>query len=277
MFFLWEIARDVIRLYIDSKAFDHSASLSFFALLSFAPLLILVVSAVGYIALATGPSSGIIESVVTDITEFLQKYAPIQDEQVRLVLVDVIEHRGQFGLFGAIIMLFAASMVFGAFEHAMEDIFGKSHRKFILSRAIFSAILISFGFFLFLTHYIFTLADSFIYASSGMTLDEFFRQSALLDAIITYIPVPIGFLVAVYIPNIVRPRMKNSLIGATLFFFLWEVAREGYGYYVTYVAQFNLLYGSIATPILLILWTFYSANILLLCLCLISVLERKDR
>jgi membrane protein len=172
-------------------------------------------------------------------------------------------------------MLLGASMVFGAIEHAIEDVFAvRARRRFLISRAVFSVVLVASGSAVFLLHYAMTLGDSFLLAVRGVTLDEFLRESALLDAALTYLPVPVGFLAVLYAPGVARVPLRRALAGAAVFFVLWEVAREGYSWYVEHVARFGLLYGSLATPIVLILWTFYAANILLFSLSCVAALDQ---
>lgn len=263
-----------LRLYFRAHAFDHAASLSFFILLSVAPFLILFVSAVGYIAVLLGPESGGIAAILGEITDAVQHFAPtVAETQVRDVVHGLVERRGSFGLVGGVVMILGASMAFGALEHAMEDVFQAGRRRrFLASRAIFSTLVLASGFVLFLLHSAQTLADSMLMAWRGLTLDEWLRESAFLDSVLTYLPVPVGFLVTLYLPGIVRVPPLNGLAGAALFFVLWEAAREAFSYYATSVAAFGVLYGSLATPILLILWTFYAANILLLAMAFVAVL-----
>ena len=152
--------RDTWRIYLSSRAFDHAASISFFSLISVAPFLILLVSVAGYLAILVGPESDLMDRIVNQVTEALQSFAPVEGETVRSVFQAVIERRGQFGLFGAVVMLLGASMAFGALEHAMEDIFQtERHRKFLVSRALFSGLLAAVSLVLFLLHYGMTLVD----------------------------------------------------------------------------------------------------------------------
>ena len=95
---------------------------------------------------------------------------------------------------------------------------------------------------------------------------------SLLDLLLTGLPVPLTFLAILHAPGLVRPRFFHALAGAVLFFLLWETARGAYAFYVTKIAKFGVLYGSLATPLLLILWTFYAMNILLLAMCFTAVL-----
>lgn len=274
---VWTFAalRDGGSGYLSSRSYDHAASISFFALLSVAPFLVLVASAAGYVAVLLGPSSAVVEGTIGELAAALQDFSPVAGDTLRDALHMLIARRGQFGVVGAVVMLLGASMVFGAVEHATESVF-RVHvrRRFLVSRGIFSVLLVACGVGVFVFHYGMTLADSILLAVQGQTLDEWMRESVLLDALLTYLPVPIGFLALLYAPGIVKVRLGSAVFGAVVFTVLWEMARTFYSWYVTSVARFGVLYGSLATPLLLILWTFYSANIYLFSISCVAAIER---
>ncbi len=270
------VARDAFRVYIEARAFDHAAAMTFFALLSVAPFLILLISAAGYIATLLGPEAAQVDWLAAQVTEGLRHFSPVEGEKVREVIANLVARRGSFGIIGGVVLLFGASMVFGAFEHALADIFGLvRRRKFLVSRAVFSALLVASGVIVFALHHGMTTADSLLLAWRGATLDELLRESQVLDVVLTFMPVPLGFLAAIYLPGIVRIRPTAALTGAAVFFVLWEIAREAYAFYVTRIASFGVLYGSVAAPLLVILWTFYSANIFLYAASVTAVIKKR--
>ena len=257
-------AAEALRIYVDARGLDHAASISFFGLLSLAPFVILLVSAAGYLAMILGPEAAQVDWLAGQVTDALRSFTPVEGEKVREVVAALVARRTSFGIIGGVVLLFGASMAFGALEHAIADIFGLARRrKFLVSRALFSALLVASGVAVFTLHQGMTMADSMLLAWRGATLDELLRESAVLDALLTYLPVPLGFLAALYLPGLVRIRLAAALAGAGVFFVLWEVAREAFEFYVTRIASFGVLYGSVAAPLLVILWTFYSANIFL--------------
>jgi membrane protein len=265
-------------LFLDTNAFDHAASISFFALLSLAPLLILLVSAAGYLAAFLGPESTFLEQAVARLTQAARHFAPVEGERIREIVEILVARRGRFGLFGLVVMVLGASMVFGAIEHALQELFAVARpRRFLVSRAVFSILLIAGGLSFLLLHSGLTLADSLIQAWDGRTLDEIANQSFVIQILLQYVPVPLGFLMVVYAPGLVRPAFRHAATGAVAFFVLWEFAREAFSFYVTSVASFGVLYGSLASPILLILWTFYAANLLLISVALVAVLGSENK
>ncbi len=271
----WQLMVATARRFLDARAFDHAASLSFFALLSLAPMVVLLVSAAGYIAHFLGPESVQIDAVIGRLTQWAQRFSPVEGERVESVVQALIARRGQIGLWGTGVLILGASMVFGALEHAMKDIFVvKRNRRYLVSRVIFSVVLIAVVVVMFVAQHALMAADSLLVAWEGRTLDQVLRDSVLLDTVLAWLPVPLAFLAILHAPGVVRPRFLHALAGALLFLVLWELARGAYAFYVTRIAGFGVLYGSLAAPLLLILWTFYAMNILLLAMCFTAVLPR---
>jgi len=270
--------RATIRRFLDARAFDHAASLSFFALLSLAPMVVLLVSAAGYVAHFMGPDSVEIDAVVGRITQFAQNFSPVAGERIEAIVKGLIARRVQIGLVGTGVLVLGASMVFGALEHAMKDIFEVDrNRRFLVSRAIFAVVVVAAIVVMFVLQHGLMAADSLLIAWEGRTIDQVLRESAVLKTFLAWLPVPLVFLAILHAPGLVRPRLRDATAGAILFFVLWISARAAYAFYVTRIARFGVLYGSVATPVLLILWTFYAMNILLLAMCFTAILPAIKR
>jgi membrane protein len=263
--------------YLNTNCFDHAAAISFFSLLSIIPFLILLIAAAGYLAVFVGPDYSSMDEIYGIIYKAVSLFTPVKDESIRENLDAIIRARGTIGIFGIFILLLAASMAFGAIEHALKDIFSlKKGRKLLFSKMFFSVFLCATGVILFIGHYTMTLIDSFMIASKGISLDEWIKANPFIEFLFTYVPIPIGFWIIVYYFGTLKIKFANLVKGSLLFLFFWELARSIYSLYVTRIAKFSILYGSLSTPIILILWTFYTANILLFCLCFVQVLNERN-
>ena len=69
--------------------------------------------------------------------------------------------------------------------------------------------------------------------------------------------------------------MRASIFGGVLFVILWLLAAKLFGLYLADLARFSLLYGSLAGLAIIVVWVFYSANILLLCAEFTRVLQER--
>jgi membrane protein len=58
-------------------------------------------------------------------------------------------------------------------------------------------------------------------------------------------------------------KRHHRLIGGGLFGMLWLLARELFGIYIQRITRFNVLFGSLSSVCIILLWIFYSAIALL--------------
>jgi|BioPla2DNA2_1021312.scaffolds.fasta_scaffold12380_2 membrane protein len=273
----WQLIVATARRFFDSRSLDHAGALSFFLLLSLAPLTILLVSAAGYVAYFLGPESDFIESVTSQLVLAVHKIYPIEGERVQSLIKGLIKRRNQAGFWGFVVLIVGASMAFGSLENAIRSVFQvEKSRRYIVSRAIFTIVVIALIATLFVGQHALMIIDSLSIYWGGVSLEELLNRSIFFDSILVYLPVPLTFMLLLYAPGVARPKLKYGFAGAVLFTVLWELARGAYVFYVTQIAEFGKLYGSLAAPLLLILWTFYAMIILLLAMCFTAVLATKD-
>ena len=71
----------------------------------------------------------------------------------------------------------------------------------------------------------------------------------------------------------IKLRKNFVICGALLFSVLWNMAKILYNFYITEISNFSFLYGSAAWIITSVLWIYYSALILLLCMEFIKTLS----
>jgi membrane protein len=56
---------------------------------------------------------------------------------------------------------------------------------------------------------------------------------------------------------------------------LWEVAKQLFGWYILHLGRFSVIYGSLATLAIFLLWVYYTSAIFLLGGEIASLLEQK--
>ena len=67
-----------------------------------------------------------------------------------------------------------------------------------------------------------------------------------------------------------------ALAGGVICAFLCEVAKHFFTWYIRTYGRYSMIYGSIEAIVILVLWTFYSACILLFCAEVVSAYQRRD-
>ena len=69
-------------------------------------------------------------------------------------------------------------------------------------------------------------------------------------------------LIYYFVPN-TRVRFRDVWPGAVLTGFLWQIALEGFSFYLRDMTRFNLVHGSITAVVVFLVWVYTSSAILL--------------
>jgi membrane protein len=71
------------------------------------------------------------------------------------------------------------------------------------------------------------------------------------------------YLVTVKLFLNIKIRIRYQILAAFIFCILWIVARKFFGLYIQHISELNLLYGSLSSVIVILMWIFYSSIALL--------------
>ncbi|MBW3623767.1 MAG: YihY/virulence factor BrkB family protein [Armatimonadetes bacterium] len=245
-----------------------SAALSFFTLISLVPIMLVAVAIFGYFM--TGADAR--DRVISFLFEFMPALG--QTSEMRSEVMNTISGilksaaagpKELSAIAGVLGLIWTGLSLFRNMETAFAIVFeAKSRRGFF--KSILTAV----------------IAMSFI----GLLLLSSIAVTALVSVVQTYFPnLPlistssifevIGFLIsilltfgmffAIYkiIPN-AKIQTKAALIGAGFATVFFEIAKYGFGWYVSNFGNFNKTYGALGMVIFLITWTLYSYMIMLL-------------
>ena len=95
------------------------------------------------------------------------------------------------------------------------------------------------------------------------------------SVIISGIFVVLGFAMLVQAASSHQIRPRFSLIGGVVFFFLFRAGHLLYDGYLARFTNMGRLYGPFATIMILILWVYFSASLLLFCVHVVKALQRR--
>lgn len=243
----------IVRNYFRHEGFYLASHISFCALLSMIPLLLIVFSVAGF---ALGTSHDVYQQLVSGITDFLPQAKDFLVRNLR----ELVGQRHFSGIFGVFLLFFFATLLFSAIERALDQIFEAEKRRNFFHSRLIAVILIAFiSLFFFLP----TAADIFTRALNRFgfhfPLSEWIRGPAFF---FLFAYVAFGLIVVV-IPHH-QVRLRYAAFGGLVFaagiilakqIFRWYMLRAFY--------QYNVIYGSVTAFVLLLLWIYYCANILL--------------
>jgi membrane protein len=235
-----------------------AAAISFYSLLSLLPLLLLAVSALGYVM-------GGNEKAYGKVIEYFNNFMP-NSTFITNVLRDLVRARGVVGLVGLVALLWTGSQLFTTLQTALNDVWEVVDKPgFIKARVKSILVVILFGVLLILS-----IASSSLvgviknqdavglgFISSG--LSKLLGSTAVIAGLI--FAVAMFFVVYKILPN-TNVHWKPALYGAIFTGIVWVIVKELYRLYLENFADYNKLYGSLGSVIILVIWIYYSSMIM---------------
>lgn len=255
-----EILQTAVKGFGRSRGADAAAGMSYYTLMSLFPLLIVTVSVVSSIF---GSDQAFEEAVV-----IIEKVIPVSQDIIEKNLERLITLRAPLGLAGLLVSLWSATLVFATLANNINLAWSDAKsRKYFHRRVIGLLIVIMLILFLFLSISATTLVK---------VLPQFnipiISETPLLDRIIgsitsTVLPWVFSFFLfyAFYnwIPN-TRVSHRATIITAVFISIIWETTKLGFAWYISSgLAGYEVLYGSLSAIILLMIWIYISALIIL--------------
>lgn len=270
---IWFALRKTLREFSTDQCTDLAAALTYYAVLSVFPALVVVVSLLGVfgqgksttdailqIAGEVGPSSGV--DVLRSPIEQL-----VQSPTAGLTLV--------IGIVGAV---WSASGYIGAFGRAMNRIYEIDEGRPVWKLRPLQLVLTLVGL-------VVVAAAAFLLAVSGPLAQAVGDTIGLGSAAVTtwnvarwpalLVLVCLAVAILYYVtPNIEQPRFRWVSVGAAAAIVVWVVASLGFGLYVANFGSYDKTYGTLAGVVVFLLWLWITNLALLFGAELDSELER---
>jgi membrane protein len=264
----------VISGFRGNQGFLLSGAVAYYTLLSIVPMFAVVLVALSQLV----EPQELLETTRT----YLELLAPGKSVELLQQIEIFIANWKVVGAVGLLILLFFSSLAFTALENAMSVIF--CHRVAIRRRHLFVSAVIPYIYILLLAIGLFVVstisaalntADNRFYSLFGNTwsLDQatflliyllgIVGELLLLTSI--YLVMPVGRLV-----------FRHALIGGLTATILWELTRHFLIWYFSTLSLVNVIYGSFASAIVILLSCEAAAVILLLGAQVIAVYEQGN-
>ena len=257
------------------KGFAHddchimAAAISFYAILSLIPFLFLLMSISGYVLEHIGKDYANQDELFSHISTYVKAVVPFLSDDIMNRIEGLLRNRQAYGITGLLILLITAGLVFRTLELAFARVFdSRRHRSLVVSQLLFILFFMGIGLVFLVVHYLAVLSSSFYSARDagfGIQLDHFLSENFALNLFVSIVTSTLVFVLLIKYFSYEKVMKRFALCGGLLFSVLWMAAIKAFGYYLSNVAQFSLLYGSLATLAVIVVWIFYSSCILLLC------------
>jgi len=270
---LWDVVVDAIDNFRNNGDTNQAAALAFYAILSFIPLFMLTLLAAGFIF---GSHPGIQERLIATIREF----HPYFSGDILIQLGQIEKTKKVLGWVGILSLVWFSAMIFNSLETSLDIIFrSKSKRNYVLSKLLAIAM-IPMGWAVAVTSIAITSIAAFV-AKYPLIVESGWLAVTLVHGVLFRYVIPylvmVAFFTFVYkvIPT-GRVSLGGAFIGSALFSALMEAAKHLFTWYVANYTRYDVIYGSLQTLIILVIWVFYVALILLFCAELVSSYQRRN-
>lgn len=264
--------KKVIAGFRANQGFLLAGSVAYNTLLSILPMLALIVIVLSQLTDA--------DQLLETIREYLDLVAPGQADELVGQIEAFLRNWRLVGGVGLIILFFFSSLAFTMLENAMSVIF--FHRVAIRRRHFLISAIIPFGyiFFLALGLLIVSSVSGVLHSLDDRTFTLLGQDWALSGTVagIIYILGIVGevlLLTSLYlVMPIGRLSLHHALLGGITATVLWEISRHLLVWYFSTLSLVNVVYGTFATAIVILLSLEVAAIILLFGAQVISEYER---
>jgi membrane protein len=238
-----------------------AASIAYFGLLSLFPLLLGII-AIGSFFVSPARVETLVDVWVADTL-------PSSAEFVTDSIESLIRLRGTVGVVSVLGLLWSASKMFGALSRGINLALGvERHHAVYLSPLRNLLMTATVSLLLFLSMTVTTTVG--LLSRNGPEL----LSSPMTSHLTTYALAAVVLAVLYKFVPYERPTWREVLTSASLAALLLELGKTAFVIYIENVAHLEAIYGSLSSIVVLLVWLYFSARVLLFGAELIAVRRR---
>jgi membrane protein len=245
---------------------NMAASISYYAFLSLFPLLLSLLAIFGVFF----PSESILQQLISLVGNYLPGSTGLLENNIS----EIIQLRGALGVVGLLGLLWSGSGVFSAISHAINKAWDiKYEHPFYMRKPREFLMLFIAG-----TLVIMSLGSTTLLSQIGKV--NLPISGAIVNvgtAILAFVFSLVVFTLTHKFTPLTGISWRHVWPGAVLSTFLFEIAKTLFVFYLNNFNRYDVIYGSLASVIVLLVWIYFSAFILLLGAEFSSMLFRVKR
>jgi membrane protein len=249
----YRLLRRTFKEFAEDESLDRAGAVAYYAILSIFPLLLGLISLLGFVL----PS----ETVRQTISDALAQVLPGSADLVQQNLDSIIRLRGVSGAFSLLALIWSGSSLFAAIGRAVNHAWDLTEKRRFYIRKLRDIGMVAVTGLLFLLSMAASTAISFIGGLNGTFL---YWSLAVGSRVVAFVLALLVFLLIYrYVPN-TRTTWRTTWPGALIAAVFFEAGRFLFVLYLTRYANYAMVYGSLASVIVLRFWVYISAVIMLL-------------
>jgi YihY family inner membrane protein len=271
---IWDILADAMKNYKSNGDVNQAAALALYTILSVIPLFILTIIAAGYF-FSSYPN------LSEDIIGAIRAFHPYFSEKLLTQLAQIERKKHLLGWAGVLGLIGLSSMIFNSMETALNIIFrSRKKRNYFVSKLL-AFSMIPMGWIvgsasLVISDIATLLVKQSIEIAEGFNISLGVVSGAMLRYAVPYLITVIFFYFIYRIIPADKIRSGVALVGSALFALLMEVAKQFFTWYIANYTRYDIIFGTLGTIVIVVIWAFYVALIFLFCAELMSSYQRRD-
>ena len=245
--------------FVEDRGHRSAAQISFFAILSFVPLVLLLAAAFGLFFDDAAIRERIIQTVFDNVPLASSGDRPKLERSVQ----DALEQAGNLGIFTTLLLLVAASGVMGALRHSINEAWDIHERPPLLKRKALDFALILGG----TSILALSVSLTVTHRLAGIVEDEAgggWLLAALLNAAGKVLPFAFVVLAMLFLYRVLpmhQEPLRDIWPGAVVAAIGLAIVRQGLELYFDRLADFGAIYGSLGAAMALLVFVYAAANV----------------
>jgi YihY family inner membrane protein len=269
----WQFARRVLGRFLANKGLLLASAVSYNTLLSLIPLFALLLVILSHVY----DEQRLAELLLKEFGALMPGHTDFLAQQVQIFL----GKRRLIGGVGFVVLMFFSSWAFRSLADAFAVIFShrRGTRRLWISAIIPYAFIFVLGIGLLLQAILVTLLEEL--SNSSIALVETNLSAADISAaaisMFGFLSLAVLFTAIYRFIPVVEVRLRHAVVGGLVAAVLWELVRKLLVWWFSSISLVNVVYGSLATVVIVLLTLETAAIILLLGAQVIAELEPKPR
>lgn len=240
---------------------EAAASIAYYALFSLFPLLLALASILG----------GRLQNTefFDQVLDFISTFIPVARGTLEEHLRRMLQAKTTFGLIGILTLLWSGSNAFFALVRNINRAWARSRSiAFLRGRALAFSLILLLGVLLFLSITLRTflvVLQELDISYNGLTLIDSARLIQVINAVTSLVTTfMIFFGLYRFVPD-TEVRNREAILAALVAAIAWELAGAAFNWYLrSGLGNLQIIYGSLATILVFMLWIYISAVVVLM-------------
>jgi len=254
----FEVTHAVAADYSQKRISILAAALAYYVFLALLPFLLVLLAAAGYIL-------GHFGHHIDVVSRALDRALPSTDLHIKQQLNTLVAHRAALGGLGLLGLFWSASNALAILGQALRIVWGVKRRTFLMARLRALGLLLLA---------VLLLPISILVTSSLPVISRISRAAAVLVAVALSFVTFLALYRTVPAPQI---RLRHIAAAAGFAAVVWELAKRGFTFYLERFGNFNKVYGPLGAIVVLLLWIYISAVVVLIGAELAQVYSQRER